>query len=109
MVTQATSPYFSNKAFTCINRTIQAAGFSTLPYHNQIPTMGEWGWILAAKNKEIGEAELLKRAKAINPGDIETRFFNRDAMLCQSLEEIISSCHINMSVDANVAVARDTR
>ncbi|MBW1898773.1 MAG: spermidine synthase, partial [Deltaproteobacteria bacterium] len=42
MVTQATSPYFSRKAFLCILKTIRTSGFAVLPYHNQIPTMGEW-------------------------------------------------------------------
>ncbi|MCP4714625.1 MAG: polyamine aminopropyltransferase, partial [Deltaproteobacteria bacterium] len=38
--TQAGSPYFTEKAFVCIQKTVRAAGFSVLAYHNQIPTMG---------------------------------------------------------------------
>ena len=51
MVTQAASPLFAQKAFLCILKTVRAAGFSAMPYHNQIPTMGEWGWVLAMRER----------------------------------------------------------
>lgn len=81
MVTQATSPFFANKAFLCINKTIKAAGFSTLPYHNQVPTLGEWGWILAANNKDITEEKLRNLASRLKFNDIKTKFLNHDAMI----------------------------
>lgn len=80
MVTQASSPYFSRKAFLCIIKTLRAAGFSVLPYHNQIPTMGEWGWVLAARARETDEQQLKMRALALDFDNLETRFLNRDAM-----------------------------
>lgn len=81
MVTQATSPYFSRKAFLSIIKTIEKAGFSTLPYHNQIPTMGEWGWVLAVKAAEADGQTLKKQVLAENFDDLGTRFFNNDAMI----------------------------
>ncbi|MCP4707574.1 MAG: spermidine synthase, partial [Planctomycetes bacterium] len=60
MVTQAASPHFAPQAFRCIIKTITAAGFSVLPYHNQIPTMGEWGWVLAVRNNDIDAITLKK-------------------------------------------------
>lgn len=80
MVTQASSPYFSRKAFLCIIKTLRAAGFSVLPYHNQIPTMGEWGWVLAARARETDEQQLKMRALALGFDNLQTRFINRDAM-----------------------------
>ena len=47
MVTQATSPMFSHKAFWCIAQTIDDAGLVTTPYHTYIPSFGEWGFVLA--------------------------------------------------------------
>ena len=44
---QATSPYHAQESFLAINRTLQAAGFRTLPYHDNVPSFGDWGWILA--------------------------------------------------------------
>lgn len=80
MVTQATSPYFARKAFLCINKTIQAAGFATLPYHNQIPTMGEWGWVLGKKREDSTPEQLRQAAGGILFDGVPTRFVNRDAM-----------------------------
>ncbi|MBA4367773.1 MAG: spermidine synthase [Desulfobacterium sp.] len=81
MVTQATSPYFSRKAFLCIAKTIREAGFSILPYHNQIPTMGEWGWVLGVKAEDIDEVRLKQIASQIGFQDIPTRFLNQDGMI----------------------------
>lgn len=81
MVTQATSPYFSRQAFLCIEKTVASAGFATLPYHNQIPTMGEWGWVLAAKGPRQTNAVLKKRMTALTFDGIPTRFLNREAAI----------------------------
>ena len=80
LVTQATSPYFSPKAFRCIIKTLQAAGFTTMPYHNPIPTMGEWGWVLAVRDDESDEKTLKKRVLALDLDRPDTRFLNSDAM-----------------------------
>jgi spermidine synthase len=81
LVTQATSPYFSRKAFLCIMKTIREAGFSALPYHNQIPTMGEWGWILGMRKEELDEKTLKRYALTRDFTDLKTRFLNRDALI----------------------------
>ncbi len=44
---QATSPYHAKESFLCIRRTLEAAGYTTLPYHDDVPSFGDWGWILA--------------------------------------------------------------
>lgn len=79
-VTQASSPYFARKAFLCIKKTIEAAGLVTLPYHNQVPTLGEWGWILGTKKGDITAEALKQKAGTIEFNDIPTRFLNLDAM-----------------------------
>lgn len=55
LVIQSTSPIEAVEAFMCIKRTLEAAGFKTLPYHDNVPSFGEWGWILAWKNERIGK------------------------------------------------------
>jgi spermidine synthase len=47
MVVQAGSPYFAPKTFDCINATVEAAGLTTTPYHVNVPSFGDWGFILA--------------------------------------------------------------
>jgi spermidine synthase len=49
-VVQSTSPFAAPRSFWCINHTLQAAGFYTNPYHNLVPSFGEWGYILAGKD-----------------------------------------------------------
>jgi len=48
---QATSPYHARESFLCIQRTLEAAGLSTIPYHENVPSFGEWGWLLAWRNQ----------------------------------------------------------
>lgn len=50
MVTQASSPYYMNNAFRCIDKTVSEAGFNTLPIHNHVYTFGEWGWVIGTKS-----------------------------------------------------------
>ena len=49
VITQAGSPYYATKAFYSIEKTMRAGGLHTLPLHNQILTMGQWGWIIGSK------------------------------------------------------------
>ncbi|MEM9821669.1 MAG: polyamine aminopropyltransferase, partial [Bacteroidota bacterium] len=79
LITQAGSPYFSPKSFHCIEKTMAKAGFSTLPLHNQIITMGEWGWILGTKAALTREA-LKERLLQIDLKAIETAWLNTEAM-----------------------------
>ena len=51
MVTQATSPMFSHKAFWCIEETLKNTNLHTIAYHTYIPSFGEWGFVIATKYK----------------------------------------------------------
>jgi len=81
LAAQASSPYFARQAFLCIMKTIEAAGFSVLPYHNQIPTMGEWGWVLGARSEDFSADVLKRRVMTENFNRDDTRFFSTDAMI----------------------------
>lgn len=48
MVVQSTSPLVAPAAFWTVATTLEAAGFTTKPYHAYVPSFGEWGFILAA-------------------------------------------------------------
>jgi spermidine synthase len=50
MAVQAGSPYFAKDAFWCKERTVAAAGLATTPYHVDVPSFGDWGFVLAARN-----------------------------------------------------------
>lgn len=78
IVTQAGSPYFASNAYNCINKTMKKAGFTTIPMHNQVITLGEWGWILGAKN--ISSKNLKAELQSLEFESIETKWINNEAM-----------------------------
>jgi spermidine synthase len=80
LVTQAGSPFFAQKAYLCIMKTMQQAWFVLLPMHNHIPTMGEWGWFIAKHQDEISPADLRQKALQLEFTEINTRFLNNAAM-----------------------------
>ena len=45
---QCTSPFLSRKAYWCIVRTMEAAGFHVRPFHAAVPSFGDWGFALAS-------------------------------------------------------------
>ena len=50
LVTQSTSPTLTPNAFWCIDTTLAVAGFEhRVPYHLNIPSFGEWGFIMCAE------------------------------------------------------------
>ncbi len=51
VVQQSGSCYQAREAFLCIGRTWKAAGFHAVPYHDHIPSFGEWGWWIAKKGQ----------------------------------------------------------
>ncbi len=78
IVTQAGSPYYATKAFYAIGRTLAAAGFGVLPLHNQVLTLGEWGWSIGSKQES---SEMLKdKARKLAFEEIGTRWLNQEAM-----------------------------
>ena len=48
---QATSPFFARQAFWCIETTLRAAGFHTLPYRIFVPAFGDWGFVVASASR----------------------------------------------------------
>ncbi|MEP5339190.1 MAG: polyamine aminopropyltransferase [Algibacter sp.] len=80
LITQAGSPYFATKAFNCIDKTIQSAGFTTVKLHNQVISMGEWGWILGTKNKAINAEVLKDKVQNIEFKNVQTKWINKEAM-----------------------------
>jgi spermidine synthase len=61
LAVQAGSPYFAREAFWAIERTISAAGWHTRPYHVDVPSFGDWGFVLAsASSRGVAPALLVR-------------------------------------------------
>ena len=78
LITQAGSPYYAAKAFYCIRNTMEISKLSTLIMHNQVLTLGEWGWIIGAKGKS--GAKLKSEVLKIDFHSPETTWLNKEAM-----------------------------
>lgn len=73
LVQQSTSPVHSKEAFLCIGRTMKAAGFAAVPYHENVPAFGDWGWWLAADARTANEAVLMDRLHQIESVPVPVR------------------------------------
>lgn len=78
LVVQAGSPYYATRAFECVHKTINAAGFSTIKLHNQIMSLGQWGWVLGSKS--IPQDSLRTALQRLDFKGISTRWINQEAM-----------------------------
>ncbi len=82
LVTQATSPFFSKQAFLSILKTIQATELTAVAFHNHIPTMGEWAWVIGINLAGDSNPQMLKtKLSELAFDHIETRFLNQAAMI----------------------------
>jgi spermidine synthase len=55
LVVQGGSPFFARDAFWSVRQTMAAAGLDTVPYQADVPSFGNWGFVLAGND---GEPEL---------------------------------------------------
>ena len=58
LVVQSGSPYFAPRSYWSIERSIREAGFATVPYHVDVPSFGDWGFVLAAPGDVAPELAL---------------------------------------------------
>lgn len=74
MSLQATSPFFARNTFWCIYHTVQAAGLHAIPLHTNVPSFGEWGFVLASHVKINPEKIKLPNipTRYLNDGELKT-------------------------------------
>jgi spermidine synthase len=86
-VIQSTSPYVAPKSFWCIDETVRSVGFHTAPYHNLVPSFGEWGYILAFKRNDYTvPAAYVSGLKFVNEETVQQMFvFPQDMRAKQPL------------------------
>lgn len=72
LAVQSTSPYHAKESFLCILRTIRSSGYSAVPYHENVPSFGDWGWILAWISDET-EADVRDRAMRLGEFGIDAQ------------------------------------
>lgn len=85
-VIQATSPFVAKKSFSCVKNTLQSVGFNTLPFHTYVPSFGEWGYIMALKEKNYDIPEgFIPDLKFINSETFrQMTYFPKDMALVET-------------------------
>ena len=72
IVQQSGSCFQAREAYLCIGRTLKAAGFDVVPYHENVPSFGEWGWWIAKSGESSAKTrETLASLKELT---IPTRY-----------------------------------
>ncbi|MES2475718.1 MAG: polyamine aminopropyltransferase [Verrucomicrobiota bacterium] len=72
IVQQSGGCFQAKEAFLCIGRTLKAAGFDAVPYHDNVPSFGEWGWWIARTGSSAADTrDALAHLKSL---EIPTRY-----------------------------------
>jgi len=71
---QTTSPLMARQSYWCINRTLEASGFSVRPYHALVPSFGEWGFALAAQRPFAAPREPLAGLRSLDAATLAALF-----------------------------------
>ncbi len=105
-VQQATSPIHARSAYLMIKKTMEAAGFQTLPFHDNIPSFGEWGWIIGWH--DFSRKELYKRINR-KPFLTETKYLTKARFIAATVfgkgELDYSDVKINSRLEPNLLQA----
>jgi spermidine synthase len=76
MVIQSTSPYVAPKSFWTVDKTLRSVGLHTIPYHNYVPSFGEWGYIMATQGGPYKKPNhYLPHMKFISPGSMDQMLY----------------------------------
>lgn len=78
LVQQSTSPVHAKEAFLCIGRTMQAAGLTAVPYHDNVPSFGEWGWWITCKPGWLDAAELKASLHSIQSIPVPVKYLTAE-------------------------------
>lgn len=66
---QATSPTFATEVYWSINQTVQAAKLHTENLHVDVPSFGDWGFVLAKREPvKLDEADITVETKFLTNG-----------------------------------------
>lgn len=77
---QSTSPYHSKESFLAIGNTLKSAGFKILPYRQNIPSFGDWGFHLAWTSG-VSEKSIKNNLKNVKKFTVNTNYVTPELML----------------------------
>lgn len=78
-VVQSTSPVHAPEVYLEIGRTMAAAGLEVVPYHDNVPSFGEWGWWLGCVGKRCAE-QLKQKIAQLEQFSVPTRYLTPERL-----------------------------
>ncbi len=73
MTIQSTSTFLAPKTFWCVFNTVSSCAEHTKTMHVNVPTFGEWGFVMASHIK-LGMAPLTVKTRYLNDGEMKNIF-----------------------------------
>ena len=76
-VVQTTSPLVARKSFWTVVTTMESVGLLTAPYHANVPSFGEWGFVVASRrpfSPALQTSNLPAGLKFLNPQTLRLLF-----------------------------------
>ncbi len=70
---QSTSPLIARHSFWCVDATLRACGWQTVPYHCYVPSFGEWGFIMASMQPAPAASRLPEGSALFHGGRLRQR------------------------------------
>ena len=78
-VVQTTSPLVARQSFWTVVTTLESAGLRAVPYHANVPSFGEWGFVIASRRPFRMPRELPSGLRFLTPDSLPPLFdFPRD-------------------------------
>ncbi|GAA3853810.1 polyamine aminopropyltransferase [Streptomyces sedi] len=78
VVVQSGSPFFAPNSYWSIEASLREAGLSTTPYHVDVPSFGNWGFVLAAQSSDPPDL-------ALSPDAPPQRYLSREVLAASSV------------------------
>ncbi len=103
---QATSVFYAKEAFLCMGATVRAAGFSAVPYHQNVPSSNERGFYVAMPGSLRADA-MLARLRSIDALAVESRFITPETVAASTYFGkgwLESSAPITVNSSANLVL-----
>ena len=78
-ITQAGSPTYARLSFQTILKTVRALSYPAVPLHTYLPTMGDWGWVIAQKTT-INNRHLQDLLVNLSPTRLNLRYLDQETL-----------------------------
>ena len=78
IVQQSSSPFHAKEAFLCIGRTMKNSGLEVIPFHDNVPTFGDWGWWIGGSANFYSSEMISDKLQSLTYISVPTKYLTPD-------------------------------